>query len=224
MPPFLSKLASFFTYKEPANKELGFELLEDANEGNGNKNQQDGAAPVKQQAGDAQASPDHARQPPKHDGRKRQSVAPLSVDQWAKKKKADRGGQDNCEQSTLRTDLQANLDVIRNKLHFPENMDVVIREIKVGRKLKAFLVFLENMVDKKQLNLTLLPQLMANDVFGNQPAACPVDYLIENVIAMYQVKKTNQYHEAVTVVLSGGSVLFMEGCGECVLIKTFGAE
>lgn len=251
MADFLKKLTGFFAYKEPSNKELGFELLEDANEGNNSTDQQNSSIPIKQQPQNHQQAPQqqapqqqNEQQAPHKDNTqqsglkesadsvqqaqrsgKRKHKTPVPADQWAKKKQDERiEQQPQCDQSTICPDLKTNLDVIKNKFNVAENMDVIIREFNVGRKLKAFLVFIENMIDKQQLNLSLLPQLMDKDVFGDSPDACPVDYLIENVIAMRQVRKTNQYHEAVTIVLCGGSALFIEGCNECVIIKTFGAE
>lgn len=199
MSKFLRKLANFFTYKEPANKELGFELLEDEIED--------------------QPAPGIIRR------RSKPYKTSLSADRWAKSRRAEKTEQSKCDQSTICSDLKSNSETMKNKLHFNENSDVVVREFNIGRKIKAFMIFVENMVDDKLLNLSLLPQLMSNDVFDDDASqTCPVDYLIENVIAMHQVKKTDQYDEAVTIVLSGGIALFVEGCGECITIKTVSLE
>jgi spore germination protein KA len=224
---FLSKAVGIFKYKEPANKELGFELLEDGNDKDQNAdNPQDNTAPKPpqppQNAEPKPPQPPQDAEPKPPQPRKRTFRTPIAADQWKERKKTESAPP--ADPNQISDDLKTSMETMRQKFLMPKNMDVVIREFNIGRKLNAFMVYLEDMVDKKQLNFALLPQLMAKDVFEDNPTACPVDYLIENVIASDQVKKAGKYNEAITSVLSGGSALFIQGCSECILIQTFGAE
>jgi spore germination protein KA len=290
----LSKLAGLFIYKEPANKELGFELLEDANDNeSANPPQQDqppqpppestpqppsqnapqpppesttppppsqsaAQPPPSQSAAQpppSQSAPQppsesttpqppsqsaaqpppsqsvpqpptqNVSKPPREQNRKKRAYrTALPVDQWIEKKNAEKSSPQPGSPDDISSDLNASLQAIRQKFLMPKNTDVIIREFNIGRKIKAFMVYLDDMVDKKQLNFAVLPQLMAKDVFEDNTEECPVDFLIKNVIASHQVKKVSKYNEAITCVLSGASALFMQGCSECILIQTFGAE
>jgi len=183
----LKTITDMLTYKEPKNKELGFELLED----------------------EVQSAPKQSSKSPKH---------PLTVEEWNEGRKAE-----NTE-DIVSTELRANLEVIRQKFLMPKNRDIIIREFKIGRKVKAFMVYIDGMMDKQTLNLSIFPQLMSGDVFEELGEECPVNYLMENILTVHDVRKTNKYSDAVMQILNGLSALFLEGSGECILIETRGFE
>ncbi len=211
MADFLKKLAGLFVYKEPSNKELGFELLE--NPGDTGYESEEPKEPQEQES----------KQGISKEKRQRHYKRPLNADQWIEKKKAD-SSETPAKPGSISKDLDSNIDKLKKLFNMPKNMDVVIREFNLGRKVKAFIVFMENMVDRNLLNSSLLPQLMDKDVFRQNVPECAVDYVVQNIIAADSVTKASEYHEAVTAVLRGDTVLFIDGCPECALIQTCGAE
>ncbi|NLK34682.1 MAG: spore germination protein [Gracilibacteraceae bacterium] len=46
-----------------------------------------------------------------------------------------------------------NLEVIKQKFLISKNQDVIIREFRIGRKIKAFMAYIDGMMDKQTLNL-----------------------------------------------------------------------
>lgn len=207
----LKILSDIFVYKEPVNKELGFELLEDSGEGSGGSN---AGNPPGNAGGNASGSAPGSARP-------RKSKRPVSAEKWKEKKAEDSPEKDPDD---ISSDIDKNLQTIRQKFSVPQNRDIVIREFNIGRKLRAFFIFVENIIDKKQLNLNILPDLMAKDVLDCCMDECPVDYLMKNVITSDQIEKTDKYSKAVLSALSGGGVLFIDGCAECVMIQMMGAE
>jgi spore germination protein KA len=242
VPGFFKTIMDFLSYKEPKNEELGFELLEDENEGieqeaqdASNAGQQNGKQPQDntpkqsntQQQINTQQRGSTQQQNNTQNKKNKSGKQPLTVEEWNVSRKTE-NSEDVCQPKTntdiISTELCVNLATIRQKFLMPKNQDVIIREFKIGRKVKAFMAYIKGMMDKQTLNLSILPQLMSKDVFEELGEECHADYLIENVLTVHEVKKTNKYSDAVTQMLNGVSALFVEGCGECILIETRGFE
>jgi len=105
---------------------------------------------------------------------------------------------------TVSNELSINLETIKQKFGIPQNQDFIIREFKIGRKLKAFIVYIEEMVDKKTLNLSILPHLMAKDVLDDLFKEYAVDYLIENILTVHSLQKVKNYNQILKWISGGG--------------------
>ncbi len=266
MPGMFKQLASIFTYKEPKNDELGFELLEDENESaqintlntqNANKiqnkdnnlqnnsHQQDSNQQqrkekqhadaqqinnTKQQSNTKQESANQQnnekQQSSVQSQKKGSGKQPLTVEEWNESRRTE--SENKCQAKSnsdeISTELCVNLETIRQKFLMPKNQDIVIREFKIGRKIKAFIVYIEGMVDTNTLNLAIFPHLMSKEVFDGLEEECLVDYLVESVLTVNNLRKTNKYSDVVMQVLNGLTSLFVEGCDQCILIETRGFE
>ncbi|MBC7958886.1 MAG: spore germination protein, partial [Vallitaleaceae bacterium] len=130
--------------------------------------------------------------------------------------------QDQKSTSKLSSELSENLAVIKKRFHMSQNKDITTREFVIGREVKAFMVYVDGMMDKKILNLSIFPQLMAKDILDEleEDYDSVVDYLIKNVLTVHQVHKANTYNEIIKQVLNGKSALFIEGSSEGILIET----
>ncbi len=237
MAGFFKQLTSFFTYKEPKNEELGFELLEGQNEGQDQNNENtrqasnessNQKADQKQQNSKQQQNKTE-RQSNKQDEKNVSVKQPISVGQWNESRKAENTAKGNTCLSQNNTDdisseLCQNLATIKQKFHVPQNQDVIIREFNIGRKMKAFMVYLQGMMDKNSLDLAILPRLMSKDIFDDLSEEYPIDYLVDNILSVHGVKKSNKYSDAVMQVLNGISAMFVEGCSHCILIETRGFD
>lgn len=56
--------------------------------------------------------------------------------------------------------LQTNLDIIKSEFNYPINCDLIIREFKILRQIKAFIVYIDGMVDNTFISNYILRQLM----------------------------------------------------------------
>lgn len=226
MKELLKQIGSFFTYNEPKNEELGFELLEDENEDSRltDENNQNAPNTRDNQKADQQQqnyNPEMQSQTIKHSNEqnsKKSIKQPKTVEKWNENRRSESTANKNtCKPQNntdvISTQLCENLATIKQKFHMPQNQDIVIREFKVGRKIKAFMAYMLGMVDKKTIDLAILPKLMAKDTFDELDEEYPVDYLIDNILSVHSVKKSNNYSDAVIQVLNGVSTLFVEGCG-----------
>lgn len=220
MPRLLTRFINILAYKEPTSKELGFELLEDKDEGNKQQivqdNNQDDNQVHDEQRNDRKKSnrQNNIRKPLKH---------PMTVKEF-NKSKTEKPSSAQDSSADISPNLNVNLETIRNKFHMPQNQDAIVREFKIGRKLKAFIVYIKGMIDIRTMNMAILQPLMSKDVLEGQSGACIVNYLVENAISVHGLRKANKYSDAIMQVLNGESALFIEGCNECILIETKGYE
>lgn len=124
----------------------------------------------------------------------------------------------------LSASLCDNMKTIKQKFHMPRNQDIFIRAFKIGWKLNACLCYVEGMVDKNTLNESVFPRLMNKDILVDFGRRCPVDVLLENVLAVYKVTKLKRFTDVVLHMLGGASVLFIDGCDECICMDTTGYQ
>lgn len=117
-------------------------------------------------------------------------------------------------------ELSVSLEVMKARLHMSKNKDITMREFVIGRKIRAFMVFVDEMMDKKTLNISIFSQLMTKDILEDINEDYIVNYLIENVLTVQHVQKVSTYNEVIMQVLNGMGALFVEGASECILIDT----
>jgi spore germination protein KA len=213
MAGFFQKIAGYLTYKEPKNDELGFELLEGENEGTPEPPQK--AAPG-------------AGQPEQPCGASGSPGESSGKSQFSRKsaKKEKRGAECSppADPENVSSRLCDNVAVIKQKFAMPKNQDIIIRVFRIGRKLEAALAYIEGMIDKEQLNLSVFPQLMDREAGSDMGRECPLDYLIENILTVNKVYKSQKFTDVIKQMLTGASILFIEGCTECAVIDTRGYE
>lgn len=224
MKGFLKSIAELMVYKEPANEEHGFELLEDENE----RDQTDEPGKDKKQNGN-NVKPVGNTKSIKLRAENRNSSGhggnevKKTIDAKTGGNKAESRVQPD-DTDDIAKEIKANIDILSKKFHIPVNQDIVIREFKIGRKIKAFMAYMQGMVDKYQIDLAILPKLMSKDVLEDMGPENPVDYLIDNILSVNSIKKTEKFSFVITQILSGCSAIFVDGSAECVVIETKGYE
>jgi spore germination protein KA len=85
-------------------------------------------------------------------------------------------------------------------------------------------VFVDGMVDTTVINQFILPQLMNAEHFVNYSQANIFDYIIKNVISIYQITRLKDYDRIIHQILNGDTALFVEGCDEVLLVESRGYE
>lgn len=136
-----------------------------------------------------------------------------SADTQSKKKKIPE--YEKAGDRPIPTTLQENIDYIKHKFNAPDNKDIVIREFTIANRYKAFIAFLEGMADRSTINLSILEALMENsskfcDNDNNED--CQLDFIMSSVLQTNQVSKIDNFDELLFEILSGNTVLYVEGC------------
>lgn len=195
MAGIIKLIKSILTYTGPGNGNSQFELKEDGNEGNDVESAQE-AAPEGSRAGAKRKSVFHGK------------AIRLSLNQ----------------QDTVSCELHANMNQIKARFNYPRNQDVLVREFRIGKKTKAFMVFLDEMVDRKILNRDVLPSLMSKDSFADMDQEDLITYIIESVLTVSSVSRENRFDIITDQIIGGKTAVFIEGREECLLIHTKGFE
>lgn len=214
----LTKIIRFFTYTRPKNEE-GFELLEDEYE----------KGTVMQI--DSSEYEEDIKQNERKDKKQTESTRrkkPLIVGYWENKQKSNNQDKSISAQtapvSTVYKDLASNKKYIEESFSMPRNQDVVIREFKIARKTKAFLIFVDGMVDKTSINQFILPQLMNPDNFKDSSNRSLIDHIMDNVLSITQLTKASDFDKIKVQILNGLTVLFIDKCSEALIMETRGFE
>jgi len=120
--------------------------------------------------------------------------------------------------------IEENISILRDIFNMPVNQDVIIREFKIARKIKACVVFIDGMIDKNIIIQFTLPQLMDPCALEGFESGCPLDFLEKNVLPIHQVVRMDNYKYIVPQILSGLTVIFIDGCDECLVMESRGFE
>lgn len=224
----LKRLKDFLTYKPPAANKF---ILPEASDEMSVRTQKadgaygDGQIPIEP----LQKSNVASKQ------RRRLSVKkPIKLGQYGKdQQKFSKGEQLKQEytadvidqESPISPDILINLTFVEKEMNAPVNKDVVIRRFKVGRVIDAFIVFIEGMIDRKVVNESILKPLMTPGVMEeNIDPTLRLQYINDNIITTDETRFLHTLRDIFAHVLSGATVLLVDGCGQGLAIGSQGFE
>jgi spore germination protein KA len=140
---------------------------------------------------------------------------------------AYQSGQGMTGERLITASLEENRKIIEAQYHVPLNKDLVIREIDIASDppVKAMAIFIDGMVDGKNLNLAVLKPLM---LLGSTPRRLYEGDLVGNIIKKYlptnQVQRANNFAKLQEGINSGDTALLFDGIAETILVNTKGWE
>lgn len=130
-------------------------------------------------------------------------------------------------EAKLLTNLYCNLNTLKSILG--SSNDIVYREFSFGSEMqiKAAVVFLEGMTEKKTVNDTIIKPFMQGSMaekLENQLEKGNLDIIENSIISVGSIKKAAKINELVDGCLSGDTVFLLEGCNEALIIQSKGWE
>jgi spore germination protein KA len=204
--PLLTVLKSLFTYNEPKST-TNFEFLEDDSEDSYQE---------------MQTASNNSNY--KEEKKVRHKKSPVRLDELHKTKEKQYKNQKPSAVTAISPNLMSNIERMKKEFNMPKNQDVVIREFKVARMINAFILYINGMVDKNNVNDFILRQLMMPEHFIDLEVGCSIDYIIDNILSINIVKKEKEYEKIINHVVNGVTAIFVEGCDECLIIENQGYE
>ncbi|MBR3133846.1 MAG: spore germination protein [Clostridia bacterium] len=130
------------------------------------------------------------------------------------------------------SNLDVNLEYVNSRFNSLLNSDIKIREFVINvksKQFKAFILYVDGMVDKDSINDSVLKPLMlrnrANQYDGNQIISeavannimvrkikkfSIVDYIFDNLLPQNDVEKVNSFDKISEDVVSGNCILFVD--------------
>ncbi|MCX8130284.1 MAG: spore germination protein [Clostridia bacterium] len=152
---------------------------------------------------------------------------PIPVGETNKQKGKEGHKPGKPEKLVVLSDYDSNMEAIKKEFGIPYNTDIMTREFKIARKIKAFVVYVDGMVDRTFLSEFVLRQLMDADNFQDYCVAdnaCIADFIADNIISVHEIGKMKDLNTVFFQILSGETALFIDGCDTCLVISTRGYE
>lgn len=128
------------------------------------------------------------------------------------------------DDTTISTDISTNIQYIKDRFNAPDNKDIVIRQFTIPGGYKAFLAYMDGMVDRVTINNNILKPILTNEKLGLQDELCQLDYILQSVIETNVAKEITEPNEAIYEVLSGNTLLYVNGCNFYISNETKGYE
>ena len=123
----------------------------------------------------------------------------------------------NKTNSKIEAELEENIDQL--KVLFKDCSDVVFRPFVAG-KVKACILFVDGFIDSASIEVNGIKQIL-NEIENEKLTA---NELMEQIVSISSVSKTENLDEAVTSVLKGNTVLFIEGTAKALIFDAKGGD
>lgn len=127
-----------------------------------------------------------------------------------------------------RIPISSDIDKVHKKVKelFGKSDDVTIREFVIGNSsVKALIVMIDGMIDKKIINRDVLQPLMVQSRGvppGEDEISDMYDWVNERVLTFQSVKESDDFKGSIDAVLSGDTVLFIDGYDQSLIISARG--
>lgn len=127
-------------------------------------------------------------------------------------------GRDQKIKGKLQSHLEENKRVLSAILKDCD--DVVKRDFSFGsgKKVKACLFFVDGMAKKEVLEETVIRPMMRKCVPEEIEDTMLYSYVVTELLEMSDVKKVSSLEDAVTKILTGNTLLLVDGCGVGIVI------
>lgn len=123
----------------------------------------------------------------------------------------------------LYAELKSNIDHILKAVGNSD--DVIVREIKIGNKIDAAVLYTDGLVDSKSVNEFLLESIMQDyPIHSLQPADHILTLLKSKVITMGEIKDVSEFETLFDSLLSGDAILLLDGIDKGLIMSAKGWE
>lgn len=130
---------------------------------------------------------------------------------------------DNNNGKSLYKDLNKNLDTLKDIFEYPTNKGFIIREIFIkALGVKGAVVYLRGSVDKAQVELHVITPLLAENKI--QASGDTISTVMNKILQTAEVKKVSLLSDIDRNIVSGDTILFIDGFDEAVSVGTSGFE
>ncbi|MCC5466847.1 spore germination protein [Pelosinus baikalensis] len=129
--------------------------------------------------------------------------------------------------TVISTDINENQSMLESIYQLPLNKDVVIRSITISDqpKIKVLIVFMDGLIDKKIINMTLLEPLMfMKNSKEHVQGEDFISFVMEECLPSGQASRIGSFKEVQQAINTGDAVVFFDGAGEAVTVETKGYE
>lgn len=112
--------------------------------------------------------------------------------------------------------LDENLSYIKERFSIPKNNDVMIRDIRLKDNRRAFVLFIDGMVETQSLNQDIIKTLQTIPYFCDEDTGRLREDILERFISHSQAMITEDIDTAVEEVNFGSCAVFIDGFSQCI--------
>ncbi|WP_431026755.1 spore germination protein [Lysinibacillus sp. LZ02] len=136
------------------------------------------------------------------------------------KKESQLAEKQNEFQIDIGTKLEENLESLQTMLGKPS--DLIIREVNIGeQKRKGAICYISGLTDNNLVNNNILKNIQEN---SKQVSSNMLEQIYQDVIAITDIKKVRTLDKVSYAILSGSTVLYLDGSDTVLIMGTEGAE
>ncbi len=145
----------------------------------------------------------------------------------SKKDKENKGNSENKQAADgddkVPKDIDGNLQFIKKSFNEKNNKDIIIREFTIAGQYRAFITFLDGMVDRITINNFIIRPLLAKKELESN-GSCSLEKILKEVIETNQATKVTDPGEIIYEILGGNTCLYVDGCDYYISNETKGFE
>jgi spore germination protein KA len=122
---------------------------------------------------------------------------------------------DDILKSKISGDIELNKKFMKTAYDIPKNSDMLYREFNItvkDKKLKAFMVFIDGMTDRKVISDNILqPLMLLSNIDIKEDIKDNGEYIFNRLLPYNQLKTVDNYKDVVSNINFGGCAIFIEG-------------
>jgi len=118
----------------------------------------------------------------------------------------------------INSDIDINLEHMKEVYSIPLNSDIVLREFDInfkGRRVRAFILFFDGMTDREIINNYILKPLMVSSEMEIRDDTKLEEYISRQLLPHCQVKLEKGYKKVIDEINFGGCAVFVDGIDLC---------
>ena len=115
------------------------------------------------------------------------------------------------EKDTVFKDIEQNLSYVKERFTYPINNDIVIREITMKEGRKAFVVFIDGMVNTEMVDLAVIKTLLEIPYFSDDELYKAESEIIDKFVAHSQAATSNSMDMIFEEINFGSCAVFVDG-------------
>lgn len=122
---------------------------------------------------------------------------------------------DEILKNKISDDIDLNKKLMKTTYGIPKNSDMIFREFNItvkDKKLKAFIIFIDGMTDRKVISDNILqPLMLLSNLDIKEDIKDVGEYILNRLLPYNQLKTAEDYKDVVSNVNFGGCAIFIEG-------------
>lgn len=131
--------------------------------------------------------------------------------------------QKNNPSDVIPNNIDSNLEYMKKSFNYPANKDIKLREFKIFGKIRAFIIYIDGMVDRNIINRDIISPLLENREADIKQECC-AEYILDSVIATNAADKVKTLEEVISSILTGDTGIYIDGCDYYIICETKGYE